>query len=184
MAGRESDNDMPIEIGLDGWPVDRPTPAEAARAEQEGFEFNMRLAHSRWLGGNLFGAFAAVRLCWRHRQPPPEWLVDAVEVLVDRAMGELERRARREWSIHRERWEAFVALREHRHDLAAHGDDRGMSWEKARAAVSERLAGSDAAGSERTIKASYELIEKAGGDRATFASYLQVRRRGLKDQEI
>src|SRR5262245_4637973 len=78
------DEEHPYLIGDDGWPVDRPTAAEEARNEREAFAFSMQRAHSRWIGGNLFGSFAAVRLCWEHRQPPPEWLVDAVEVLIER----------------------------------------------------------------------------------------------------
>jgi hypothetical protein len=184
MAGRESDNDEPIEIGLDGLPVDKSVIEGHERAWHERFERDMCWGLARWQRGDVMGVVVATEACWRHRKPPPEWLVDAGKVLAERAMPKEERRARAEFERHFERWESLTALRERRDDLAAHGDDRAISWEEARAAVAERLAGTDAAGTERTIKASYELVQAAGGERATFESYMQLRRRDLKNREI
>jgi hypothetical protein len=61
--------------------------------------------------------------------------------------------------------------------VEAGDDDRGTNLERAREAVSESLAGHEAAGSPDTIKASYELIEAAGGEQATFESFRKERER-------
>jgi hypothetical protein len=167
----------------DGWPLGGPSDAEIDRAREKEFERGMEAARSRWLDGDLTAYVYAVRLCGRHRQHPPRWLVEASKVMVERAMAEEEKRARREWAIHRARWEALVELRERRHELKERGDDRGMTWERAREAVSEELAHDEERGSERTIKASYELVEAAGGAQATFADFLKERRRRKPGQD-
>ena len=56
------------------------------------------------------------------------------------------------------RWDMVRELRDRGHELYEHsGDDRGLSMEKARAAVAEELKGTDAEGDEDAIKYSYEL---------------------------
>ena len=93
------------------------------------------------------------------------------------------------------RWETLTELRERRHELNepklvpnSYGeatwqrDDRGMTMEKARAAVAEVLKKTEAKGSAAAIKYSYELVEAAGGEGATFDNYLAVlRKRGESD---
>jgi len=126
----------------------------------------------------------AVYRCRVHKQPPPDWLADAVAKLADRRMPDQERRLRHVFATHRERWEAVVELRECSDALKAcsielRNDDRGKTLEKCFAAVSEALANTDAAGSAETIKASYYLIQHAGGEDATLDSYrLAIRQRG------
>lgn len=135
----------------------------------------------------------AVRSCRLYKQPPPDWLVDAVAKLADRSMSDQERRLRHAFAIHRERWEAVIELQERRHELVARKrelrkldpyadiDDPGETLEKSFAAVSERLANHDAAGSAETICASYYLIEAAGGEHATLDSYrLAIRQRNQR----
>ena len=149
-----------------GWPLGGPSDAEIDREREKEFERGMKAARLRWLDGDHTAYVYAVRLCGRHRRHPPDWLIEASEALVERAMAEEEKRARREWVIHRARWEALVELRDRRHELKQHGDDRGMTWDDAREAVSEILQETEAAGSAATIKESYELIQDAGGEGA------------------
>jgi hypothetical protein len=56
-------------------------------------------------------------------------------------------------------------------------DDRGTSLERARVAASEALEGTDAQGKPLTIEDSFQLVEAAGGRAATFARYIEERRR-------
>jgi hypothetical protein len=163
--------------------VQTPDDADAAKRFAE-YQRDMQAAQKRWESGDLTAFAQAVRLCWRHRRHPPLWLMEASKALVERAMTEDERRGRREWAIHRARWEALVELRARRHELKQHGDDRGMTWDDAREAVSEILEKTEAAGSAAAVKESHELIEHAGGERATFKSFLEARhRRRVRRQE-
>ena len=61
--------------------------------------------------------------------------------------------------------------------VEAGDDDRGTNLERAREVVSKLLENDEAAGSVDAIKASYELIEDAGGERHTFDSFLAARQR-------
>src|SRR5262245_48901086 len=99
--------------------------------------------------GDGLAIVEAVDQCRRYKQPPPNWLVDAVAELADRSMSDQERRLRRALATHRERWEAVVELQERRHALVARSlelrkldpyadiDDPGETLEKCFAAVSE-----------------------------------------------
>jgi hypothetical protein len=172
----------PQELDKDGWPV-RPTAAEDEHARERAFERNMRSAYERWRGGDLTAYIYARRLCWERRQAGPRWLLDAGAELLERAMAEDEKRARREWLNHRERWEGVAELRRLGPELSRLGDKRGANLKSTRAAVSKALEGSDAHGSDATVKYSYELIEAAGGENATYESYLEeLSRRGKRRQ--
>jgi hypothetical protein len=162
-------------IGRDGWPTD---PEFNARVEVQGemaFRIGMQQMEARWLEGDYTAIRDAVRACRAHNKEPPGWIVEATDKLVELAMGQDERNQRRLWENHLARWEALTELRDRRHELHKLGDDRGMSWERARAAVSEALQGTPAAGNEDTVKASYEIVQAAGGAEATFERYLTVR---------
>jgi hypothetical protein len=174
MAARK----FPREIGEDGWPISMPSEAEESAEERERFQQAMRSLRARWRAGDLTAVDEAIRECRLRREVPEKWLEEASAEVVRLAMAEEEKRARRAWAIHRRRWEAVVELRERRHELFKRfGDDRGTSWERARAAVSEMLEKDEAAGSESAIKYSYELVEEAGGERATFEGYKAVLRK-------
>jgi hypothetical protein len=53
-------------------------------------------------------------------------------------------------------------------------DDRGTNMERARAAVSKILKKTPARGTAAAVKASYEIVNEAGGKDATFESYKAV----------
>jgi hypothetical protein len=164
-------------VGKDGWPLEPLFEEEHERAQRRAeFHRTMHSLHARWRAGDLTAFDQAVRECWRHGAAPTGWLAQAAADVVRLAMDEDEKRARREWNSHQRRWGALVELRQRRHELNDRGDDRGMTWESAREAVAEILEGTDAAGSDATIKTSYELVEAAGGEHATFESYLEARR--------
>jgi hypothetical protein len=173
----------------------------------------MQAALERWRGGDLTAYIEAVWLYWQqHPDQFPYELVKASEAVVEAAMAETEKRARRDWRIALTRWEAVTELPERRHELARAGganlkrarelissqatdaqerarlvelwpelvevanDDRGMSMENARDAVSKVLEKTKAAGTASAIKFSYELVESAGGEHATFENFLIARR--------
>ena len=113
-----------------------------------------------WRDGLQLAVVAALETCRLYRQPPPEWVSGAVAKVVQGRMTKLERRRRRQNLIHYERYDAVVEWRERRHELSKLGDDQRTSWERAYTAVSELLKGTPAAGSEDTIKASYQYVQK------------------------
>jgi hypothetical protein len=129
----------------------------------------------------------AVRLCRAYKQPPADWLADAVAKFIDRHMPDQERRLRHAFATHRERWEAVVELQERRHELMARNlETRKLcpdltldieTLDDCCAAVSEVLGNTDAWGSAETIRKSYQLIRAAGGERATLESFKAARRK-------
>ena len=87
-------------------------------------------------------------------------------------------RRRQELTVHFVRWAVVTELRARRKELLLCGDDRGSSWERCYAAVSDAQANTPAAGSEATVKASYQHIQRlirAGRGAAIF----ELERRSL-----
>ena len=213
-------------VGPDGWPLGGPSDVEIARAAEMRFKRDLRAALDRLQGGDLTAFPEAIRLCWRqHPGQFPYELVEASNVVVERAMPEAERLARRAYRIHLTRWEEVTELLERGQELLAAGkarveratrrliavkptdekgvrerarliellpalveeanDDRGTSVDRASEAIAKVLKETDAKGRVRTIKgrtvkASYELIEAAGGKNLTFETYRrEVQRRDL-----
>jgi hypothetical protein len=115
-----------------------------------------------WLAGISPAVADAVAICRTYRQAPPAWLVEAVITVAKASLTPVETRRRRENMIHLTRWDAVRDLRDRRHQLLEqHGDNRGTSWERCFAAVSEYLEDTEAAGSESTIRASYDIVQRA-----------------------
>ena len=154
MAGEKPDDGEPHHLyGKDGWSTGGPSDAEIAHAAETRFRQDLQAALERWRKGDLTAFAEAMRVYWRQNaQQFPYELVEASKVLVARAMAEDEKRARREWDIHKTRWEALTELRERRHELnkprrvrnddgeiTLQRDDRGMTMESAREAVAEVL---------------------------------------------
>jgi hypothetical protein len=180
----ECDMTKPYGCDINGYPLDPDHPwnwpaEEQEREHQRAFARRLDLLGHDWREGDLLAAAEAARLCRLYRQPPPPWLVDAIAALVDQHMTDAEKRGRRALAIHLARWEAVKELRERRQQLLEeHGDDRGTSWERVWPAVSDILNNTAAAGSEETVRASYKLIQDAGGERAMLESYrLALRQR-------
>jgi hypothetical protein len=143
------------------------------------FRKDMARWKAQWDAGDITAASRAAHECVVRRVADlgidADWLIDAVRKLTVLAATKEEKRQRREWHIHQTRWEELAELRDRRHELLERsGNDRGTSWERAREAVSESLANDEAAGSPSSVKASYELVEAAGGKDATFESYKAV----------
>jgi hypothetical protein len=109
----------------------------------------------------------AVEDCIQLNMPPPPWMFDAVGTLVARQMlvrtgrGAFNSRQARweENQKHLARWNMLRELLERGRELyERYGDDRGLTMEKARAAVAEELQGTFAEGGEDAVKYSYELV--------------------------
>jgi hypothetical protein len=211
-----------LDIGDDGRPLYGPGSTENEAfdraAHERRFHREMQALYERWQRGDVTAYPEAIRLLSRHHPCIiPDWVVEASQVLVERAVPEGERRARREWRIAWTRWEMVTELRQrgdelfrsHKAELertkellkaandeqdtkerdrllkrlselvGAGDDDRGTNLERAREVVSGLLAkaNDEAAGSADAIKASYELIEDAGGEQHTFDSFLAARQR-------
>lgn len=120
------------------------------------------LAHCEkaYNSGMMLAAAEAVEICRIYRQPPQDWMVDAVADAISKRMTKIEKKRRRQDMIHYMRWSEVQDLRKRRHDLLRNGNDGGMTWDKCYATVSEWLENTEAAGSEDTIKASYELVQR------------------------
>ena len=196
-AGSPGDDGPRYLFDKEGWRLnlfgERPSDDQLERDRQRQFERELQAAQERWEGGDLTAFAEALRRCHWYQRAPPRWLVEASEALVEAAMAEHEKRARREWRMHLTRWEAVTELRERRHELNKptrvpneHGEitlqrgDRGMTLDNAYDAVSEILKNDEAAGGPRAVEESYKLIEAAGGEDATFECYLHERRRRSK----
>jgi hypothetical protein len=130
--------------------------------------------YAEWQTGDITAIAFAVQDCGWNQQPLPPWLTSAVEELAYLRMDDAEKRARREFWTHYVRWSEVAVLHER--------DD--LSWEQCYAAVSNRLIGSFAAGSEGTVCASYKLMQSAGGRDATLATYrLALRQRDQRNNK-
>jgi hypothetical protein len=102
----------------------------------------------------------AVEICRMYRQPPPEWLVEAVVSIAVKGMSPFERRRRYQDMQHYLRWETVKDIRGRADEmLARFGDDGGTSWERCYVTASELLANTEASGGEATMKASYEYVQ-------------------------
>ena len=121
-----------------------------------------------WDAGNRAAALDALDDCAQLGGPPPPWLVEAARAVFVWAASQRQgpgqystAKARAAMdAIHYERWEAVIELRGRRRELLMRwSDDRGMTWEKCYAAVAEMLEGTPAAGTEETIKRSYQYVQ-------------------------
>jgi hypothetical protein len=174
------DMTKPYGCDINGYPLDPNHPWNWPTGEQEREHIARRLdlLEHDWRRGDLLAAAEAARLCRLYRQPPPPWLVNAIATLVDQHMTDAEKRDRRAFDDHRDRWEAVRELRERRHQrLEQFNDGRGMRWEKIWRHVADVLGCG-----EEAVRRSYRLIKAAGGEHATLESYrIAVRqRRGKK----
>src|SRR5437868_6676495 len=101
MATKEPPRDGDL-VGLDGWPLGGPSDSEIAHAAEARFHRDLQAALDRCQGGDLAAFADAIHLYWRqHPRQFPYELVEASTALVERAMAEDERRARRAWDHHR-----------------------------------------------------------------------------------
>jgi hypothetical protein len=173
----------PYGCDIKGYPLDPyhawNWPAAAQEQQHErAFARRLDLLEQDWRRGDLLAAAEATSLCQLYRQPPPPWLVDAIAALIDQHMTDAEKRHRRAFDEHRNRWEAVRELRARRYPLREQfEDERGMRWEKIYRHVAEVLGCG-----EEAVRHSYRLIKAAGGEHATLESYrIAVRqRRGKK----
>jgi hypothetical protein len=107
---------------------------------------------------------------------PARWIAEAsdgIDVLLKRLEHGTpagQRRQQREFKTHLKRWHAVKECRARR-----------MTFEECWSVASAMLVGTDAAGGADAIRASYKLIERAGREGATLASYLAARRRDRGD---
>ena len=172
--------------GEGGWPLYKKAREQAeAQARERQFREDMARRKAEWDAGDITAAARATQMCVRKLAHElgidADWLIDAARNLTVRALTEEEKRQRREWHIHQTRWEALTELLERGDELFAREpppgeprDDRGMKMESARIAVSEILEKTKAEGTDAAVKASYEIVNEAGGKDATFESYRAV----------
>ena len=164
MAGIFDDiQDLEAGLALLSQRLDEETPEQAHRLRFWTFLFN------EWrdgLAGDTLAFLRTLLACNYEGEPPPRGLVNA---LIAREVERMSREERQDLAAmhrHKARWKAMRAA------LA-----EGQPYEAARAAASARLAGSDAAGSSRTVRESYEIINEAGGERASLTGYRRARQR-------
>jgi hypothetical protein len=103
-----------------GWPLGGPTDAEVKRVDEFRFRRDLATALERWQGGDLTAFSEAMWLVWR-RSPEafPLAMVKMSEELVQLAMAEDEKSARRDYAKHWERYEMVTELCE-RHEELTH----------------------------------------------------------------
>lgn len=149
---------------------------ELERARAAFVTDQLRACENAWREGSLPALAKAIQLCHRYERPLPAWAVHgalaAVSAQFDASTagrrGRLANRkvAHQQDMIHYARWDAVKELRDRREELGG----IASTWEEAYAAVAELLEGTEAAGSEATIKRSYQLVERAfrNGEGARF----------------
>ena len=118
------------------------------------------------LAGDTLAFHRALRACSYQGKPPPRGLLDDMIAREVERMSKEERRDQAALARHKKRWEAM---------RAALAED--LSYEDARAAASVNLARGNAWGEPRTVRESYEIINKAGGARASLTDYRRARQR-------
>jgi hypothetical protein len=156
------------------------------------FMFGQQLA---WQAGDTLAIARAIATCRILHRPPPLWLANAIVAFVDIRMPAAERKQQDALWIHMLRWKIVKKMRaqlcgrldwfEHKikRRIEQYSDAHGMlSWDKCWRAVSEILTGTEAGGGGETMRASYKLIQNAGGERTTLESYrLALQRRDRHD---
>jgi hypothetical protein len=120
----------------------RPDPFEQFGAEIDAkIDADLAALQRAWLQSNNDGyLFDALGLC--HDRRLPAWLFTALNGLLIARVPKGEWRDRRRWQKVRE------------------GRERGLTWDDAYAFASERLAGSDAQGTPRTMRWSYSKLQR------------------------
>jgi hypothetical protein len=127
-----------------------------------------------WLSsGDSLAVARAVYVCSMLNEPPPRWLSDAVMKLVERHMPDGEKRLQGDLAKHYLRWEAVQLARGQR-PLDARNKKPGHFGDESYSIASGMLDGTEAAGKLETVRASYSLIQRAGGKHVTLASYKRV----------
>ena len=120
-----------------------------------------------WRAGSLPALAEVVIICEGSSLPLPGWATRGVLDTIseqfagsaDRRRGRTARRceAYRQDMVHYTRWDAVKELRDRREDLS---DIIPPTWEEAYSKAASILERTDAAGSEDTMKRSYQLVER------------------------
>ena len=127
-----------------------------------GFERELRQMEQAWRAGVADALTDAVAWCECFGEPPPRWVSLGVRAVVaghgkQKVPGRLGnvKAARRQDMIHFARYDAVTECRDRK-------GQRGIptTWPECYAAVSEMFEGTEAAGREETIKASYQLVAR------------------------
>jgi len=161
------------------------TEAERAVALDEYINRRLLICERAWRDGSTVALQDAVSVCRQYRRALPDWASEAISAALGAAQkGGVKRRrgertpatAHRENIKHYARWDAVREIRDRLDELA----DIASTWEETYGAAADILAGTAAAGSAETMKASYQLVEatmRAGKAAGRF--YLPMRRRPL-----
>jgi hypothetical protein len=176
MAGEQKDHGYRPDIGEDGWPVDPNHPAnknndtgvwlekrcnEMLASREKVWRSGSKTNHSSERCAAMLAVVDAIAICRLYRQPPPEWLEEAVASIVDDRLSKDQKRRRREAMIHYTRSDAVSELYERRKELLVNfNDDRGRTLERCYEAVSERFEDTEAGGSVETIRKSCQIVAK------------------------
>jgi hypothetical protein len=124
-----------------------------------------------WLAGDVL-AFARAQFCCSYlHQGPPRWLRKASLELCERRMSDGDKRTYGDLTDHLLRYQAVQSVRGRRP-----WDARNTSKSKVRGdavwkAAAKLLAGNGVKCSGETVRKSYTLIKRAGGERVTLPSY-------------
>jgi len=163
----------PWETGPDGWPISPDHPANRDKRSVEEirehiFMRDMGNNERAWADGNMKALSKAVILCEKADRPLPAWAVAGVQKILwehfsggaGKKRGRLgnAKAAHRQNGVHYQRWAVVVDVRDRWIDIM--GLDHKPSLEEAYGLASEMLADSKDAGSEETIKKSYQLVER------------------------
>ena len=152
-------------------PQEAPSKAHRAWMLRQFWEFmyQQQLAHQT---GDTLALGRAVTCCLLARQPLPRWLGNALLQFFARHVPAAELRRLSAFEIYQIRWQAVRQSR-----ALPPGQKRPLAWTKCWEAAANLLRDTEAAGEPSTIKDSYGLIQKGGGENATLKTCQRTRRR-------
>jgi hypothetical protein len=141
---------------LDSYP---PIRAGPGRTPEQFHEDCLRALARAWADGSLTGLALAIRHCQRCGRLLPDWAATVILQLLGKP-GRLARLAKADrWNrIHYTRWDMVRDLQD-RWQEPRLAEKYLSTWAATYAYVSEKLAGTEAAGEPDTIKKSYRLVE-------------------------
>jgi len=128
----------------------------AENHDDEFYARRMRDHEAAWRRGDARALSDVVGICGSYRRPLPQWARDGVRAFVEHHRSKPSKRDR----IHYTRWDAVQEIRDRKDELSSLG--YGTKWTDGAVfeTASEALAGTEAAGSPDTVRASYMLVQR------------------------
>jgi hypothetical protein len=122
------------------------------------YEQLLKACEDAWREGEPLALAEAMTWVTLHRQPNPMWLEQAV---IELAVGKRTKKQAKRYAEAQKKLTRYQTVRDLRVGIPGlYGPAGKMSWEEAREKAAELLAESPAAGSDSTMKDSYDEVKQ------------------------